>query len=82
MNVLKPFANDFLLSPTIIEVDKMPNETSPNIIKSPKTVNTIPAPTQTKINTNPIIAKKNNPGEKSSLSSYSIELLFFVSVST
>ena len=42
MNVLKPFANDFLLSPTIIEVDKIPNETSPNNIKSPKIVNAMP----------------------------------------
>lgn len=69
MNVLKPFANDFLLSPTIIEVDKIPNETRPNITKSPRTVNTMPVPIQIKINAKAIVAKNNSPGEKSLVSS-------------
>ena len=71
INVLKPFANDLVFSPMIIEVDRMPNETSPKIIISPNVVNNIPAPTHIKINTTPSIAKKNNPGVKS-LSFWSI----------
>jgi len=63
INVLKPFVNDFLFNPTIIEVDKMPTETRPNKMNSINIVKPIP----NKTTANKIRTKNNCIGEKSSV---------------
>jgi len=41
-NILNPFVKDFLYNPTIIEVDKTPNETRANITRRNNNVKIIP----------------------------------------
>ncbi len=66
--VLQPFSNDFLFSPTIIDVERIPKVVRPAMIKIPKTVKTIPAPIKTSIIPKIINDKNAKPGENLSLS--------------